>query len=83
MNEDLKKFLRARERRKNMVRNTDISDVSGMVKNLNQEIDGIDVKERHNKKVRNADLSDESEKDEKSETDNDRTDEKDAIEEKL
>ena len=83
VNDDLKKFLRARERRKNMVRNTDISDVSGMVKNLNQEIDGIDVKERHNKKVRNADLSDESEKDEKSETENDRTDDEDAIEEKL
>ena len=83
MNEHLRKFLRARERRENMVRNTDISDVSGMVKNLNQEIEGIDVKERHKKKVRNADLSDESEQDEKSDTENDRTDDEDAIEEKL
>ena len=83
MNERLRKFLRARERRENMVRNTDMSDVSGMVKNLKQDIEGIDVKERHKKKVRNADLSDESEQDEKSDTENDRTDDEDAIEEKL
>jgi len=83
VNERLRKFLRARERRENMVRNTDMSDVSGMVKNLKQDIEGIDVKERHKKKVRNADLSDESEQDEKSDTENDRTDDEDAIEEKL
>jgi len=85
VNDGLRKFLRKRERRKSVgvVRNTDISDISGAVKNLNQEIEGIDVKERQKNKVPNADLSDESEQDEKSETENDRTDDEDAIEEKL
>jgi len=40
VNEELKRFLQKRQKGKNM-RITDVSDVSGMVKNLRADVEGI------------------------------------------